>query len=144
MSQSVSIREFSLASDYAAALHLWQTMESGVQVGRSDSEEEIKRKLERDPDLFLVAELNGNIIGTVIGGYDGRRGMIYHLAVQADQRTRGVATQLLAEVESRLQQKGCVKCYLLIFADNHDAAEFYSGRGWQEMSGNRLFAKEFP
>jgi len=144
MSGTVSIREFCFPSDYPAALRLWQNMETGVRVGRSDSEQEIKRKLERDPDLFLVAELNGKIVGTVIGGYDGRRGMIYHLAVQASQRKRGVATQLLDEVEKRLQAKGCVKCYLLIFADNTPAAEFYANRGWREMSENRVFGKEFP
>jgi ribosomal protein S18 acetylase RimI-like enzyme len=143
MNASVSIREFRFPADYEHALQLWQSMESGVTVGRSDSAEEIERKLQRDPDLFLVAELNGAIIGTVIGGYDGRRGMIYHLAVQAEQRKRGVATQLLDEVEKRLQARGCVKCYLLIFADNTHAAEFYTHRGWREMSENRVFGKEF-
>ena len=56
-------------------------MEKGVHVGRSDTPAEIEKKLARDPDLFLVAECEQQIIGSVIGGYDGRRGMIYHLAV---------------------------------------------------------------
>ena len=50
-------------------------------MGRSDTLAEITKKVQRDPDLFLVAEADGRLIGSVIGGFDGRRGMIYHLAV---------------------------------------------------------------
>jgi N-acetylglutamate synthase len=144
MTAQAHIREFRFPSDYEGSLRLWESIESGVTVGRSDTLQEIERKLQRDPDLFLVAELNGRIVGTIIGGYDGRRGLIYHLAVHADHRKNGIATQLLNEVEKRLQGKGCVKCYLLIFEDNEQAAEFYGHRGWREMSENRIFGKEFP
>ena len=96
-------------------LKLWENIEVGIHVGRSDTPEEIQKKLNRDPDLFLVAELNEQIIGTVIGGYDGRRGMIYHLAVHETVREQGVGAMLMSEVEKRLQAKGCVKCYLLVF-----------------------------
>ena len=65
---------------------MWEGIEKGVRVGRSDTPTEIERKLTRDPDLFLVAEVDGRIIGSVIGGFDGRRGMIYHLAIAAEYR----------------------------------------------------------
>lgn len=139
----MKIREFLFPDDYDSALKLWGSMEIGVQVGRSDTPEEIQRKLQRDPDLFLVAEVNNQVVGTIIGGYDGRRGMIYHLAVQADAREHGVGTMLLEEVERRLQAKGCRKCYLLITADNIGAAQFYEQRNWNEMKNDRIFAKEF-
>jgi len=139
----VKIREFHYPNDYDGALKLWGAMEVGVNVGRSDTPEEIQKKLQRDPDLFLVAEINYQIIGTIIGGYDGRRGMIYHLAVQADERERGIGTLLLQEVEKRLQSKGCRKCYLLITAENIGAAQFYEQRSWTEMKNDRIFAKEF-
>ena len=118
-------------------------MEVGVQVGRSDTPEEIQRKLQRDPDLFLIAEANNVIIGTIIGGFDGSRGMIYHLAVQSNFREQGIGSLLLAEVEKRLKAKGCRKCYLLVTADNTDAAQFYEQRDWNEMKNDRIFAKEF-
>ena len=118
-------------------------MEVGVKVGRSDTPEEIQKKLQRDPDLFLVAEIDSQIVGTIIGGYDGRRGMIYHLAVQAAMREQGIGTLLLEEVERRLQSKGCRKCYLLITAENTGAAQFYEQRSWTEMKNDRIFAKEF-
>ena len=144
MSPAFHIREFQYPSDYAAALKLWQGMEVGVTVGRSDTPEEIERKLQRDADLFLVAESNNQLVGTIIGGYDGRRGMIYHLAVHAEYRQQGIATQLIEEIERRLQSKGCVKCYLLVFADNTGAAEFYKKRGWRHQDENLIFGKEFP
>jgi ribosomal protein S18 acetylase RimI-like enzyme len=137
------IREFSFPDDYPPALKLWQGIETGVSVGRSDSLEEIEKKIQRDPDLFLLAEAEGEIIGTVIGGYDGRRGLIYHLAVRQDFRKQGIGDMLLGEVEKRLQARGCVKCYLLIVADNEYAARFYEKHGWSEMTGNRIFGKEF-
>ncbi len=139
----VLVREFRFPADYEGALHVWESMEIGVQVGRSDTLQEIERKLQRDPDLFLVAEVNNKIVGTVIGGYDGRRGMIYHLAVLADLRKHGVGEQLLAEVEKRLKAKGCLKCYLLVSAENINAAQFYERRGWREMKEDRIFGKEF-
>ena len=141
---TVNIREFRLPNDYAHALELWESIEVGVHVGRSDTLEEIQKKLNRDPDLFLVAELNEEIVGTVIGGYDGRRGMIYHLAVHKAIREQGVGALLLNEVEKRLQAKGCVKSYLLVLADNENAIQFYEKRDWHEMKEVRIFGKEFP
>ena len=140
----MNIREFRFPNDYARTLKLWESIEVGMHVGRSDTPDEIQKKLERDPDLFLVAELNEDIVGTVIGGYDGRRGMIYHLAVHETAREQGVGALLLNEVEKRLQAKGCIKCYLLVFADNVRAIQFYENRGWREMKEDRIFGKEFP
>lgn len=144
MPLQTQIREFRFPSDYEGALHLWENLEAGVHVGRSDSREEIEKKLQRDPDLFLVAELDDQIVGTIIGGYDGRRGMVYHLATRADLRKQGLATQLLTEVEKRLQAKGCVKCYLLVLGDNTGAMDFYKHRGWRHMKEDVIFGKEFP
>lgn len=139
----MNIREFCFPSDYARTLKLWESIEEGMHVGRSDTPDEIQKKLKRDPDLFLVAELNEDVVGTVIGGYDGRRGMIYHLAVHETVREQGVGALLLNEVEKRLQAKGCIKCYLLVFADNVRAIQFYENRGWREMKEDRIFGKEF-
>lgn len=65
-----SIRDFRYPQDYPAVRELWEGMEKGVHVGRSDEPEEIAKKFMRDPDLFLVAEEDGRIIGSVFGGYD--------------------------------------------------------------------------
>jgi len=137
-----SIREFRYPDDYSAIRELWEGMEKGVHLGRSDEPEEIVKKTSRDPDLFLVAEQEGHIIGSVIGGYDGRRGLIYHLAVKEEFRQNGVGGQLLDEVELRLKSKGCLKCYLMVTPDNSEVEGFYEKRGWHFMDYVRPFGKE--
>ena len=136
------IREFHFPADYEQVYMLWETIEKGVHVGRSDTLGEIEKKIAHDPDLFLVAELNGNIIGSVIGGFDGRRGFIYHLAVAASFRSKGIGSRLMDEVELRLRAKGCLKCYLLVTLDNSEAGEYYQHRGWQHMDHVHLYGKE--
>lgn len=136
------IREFHFPEDYNSVLGLWQGIEKGVRVGRSDTLAEIEKKIGRDPDLFLVAELDGELVGTVLGGYDGRRGLIYHLAVAAPVRGLGIGSRLMAEVESRLRAKGCLKCYLLVTQDNSDVGLYYQQHGWQHMHDILLYGKE--
>jgi len=138
----VEIREFRFPSDYEQVFDLWRGIEKGVHVGRSDTLDEIGKKINRDPDLFLVAESNGNIIGAVMGGYDGRRGLIYHLAVAPSFRGQGIGSGLMDEVESRLRAKGCLKSYLLITIDNLEVADYYQKRGWQPMDQVQLYGKE--
>jgi ribosomal protein S18 acetylase RimI-like enzyme len=130
---AVCIREFQFDRDYERAIQLWRAIEKGVHVGRSDAPEEIHKKLERDADLFLVAEVDGQLIGTVIGGFDGRRGLVYHLAVKPEHRGRGIGALLMDEVESRLRSKGCIRCYLLVTPDNPETMRYYETRGWMQM-----------
>jgi len=137
---SFRIRTFVFPEDYPAVLSLWETSGPGLRVGRSDSPQEIQKKLERDPDLFLVAETSGKIIGTVLGGFDGRRGMVYHLGVLSEYRRSGIGRALLDEVEDRLRQRGCLKCYFMVIKDN-DASQFYEDCGWSLLD-LQLFTKE--
>jgi len=141
-SASIQIREFQFSQDYPRIRQLWESMEKGVRVGRSDAPNEIEKKLLRDPDLFLIAELNQQIVGTIIGGFDGRRGIIYHLAVEASCREQGIGSHLLNEVESRLRMKGCLKCYLMVTPDNDEAMHYYEQRGWHHMDYVRLYGKD--
>ena len=139
----VAIREFSFTNDYDRTIVFWYGIEKGMNIGRSDTPEEIKKKLERDPELFLVAELEKEIIGTVIGAFDGRRGMIYHLAVHKDFRGQGIGAILLSEVEQRLQAKGCLNCLLHVLDDNTEAIQFYKNKGWRHAIEDEVFVKEF-
>ncbi len=141
-SEGVQVREFHYPEDYPAARFLWENAGSGIHLRRSDDPEQIQKKLQRDPDLFLVAEANGKLIGTVIGGFDGRRGLIYHLAVEASFRQHGVGSLLMDEVEQRLKAKGCLKCYLMVADDNEDAMRFYEARQWERMDTIYTYTKE--
>ena len=125
------IREFNLERDYEAALHLWANSGPGLNVGRSDTREELAKKLERDPDLFLAAERDGHLVGTVIGGFDGRRGAVYHLAVAEAERRKGIGTALMNEVENRLRAKGCLRAWLAVRPQNAEVLSFYARLGWE-------------
>jgi ribosomal protein S18 acetylase RimI-like enzyme len=138
----IRLREFRYPEDYPAARLLWESAGPGIQVRQSDEPQEIEKKLQRDPDLFLVAELGGKIVGTVLGGFDGRRGLVYHLAVDADYRQHGIGSLLMDEVEQRLKTKGCLKCYLMVTTENKNAMRFYEQRGWEWMNAIYTYAKE--
>jgi ribosomal protein S18 acetylase RimI-like enzyme len=127
------IRQFRYPEDYPAVLQLWQEAGPGIHVRRSDQPEEIAKKLQRDPDLFLVAEIDQLIIGSVLGGFDGRRGLMYHLAVAEAHRSQGIGASLMDELERRLRAKGCIRYYLLVTRDNQEAIQFYKARGWERM-----------
>ena len=125
----IHLREFTF-DDYDAVYALWQNAGPGIGIGRSDSREELAKKMQRDPDLFLVAADGDRIIGTVFGGFDGRRGLIYHLAVERAYRKRGIGKMLMDEIERRLVARGCLRCYLLVKDDARDVIEFYRRLGW--------------
>ncbi len=126
------LREFTM-SDYPAVLALWQQYPDALGIGRSDARGEIEKKLLRDPDLFLVAEDEGKIVGPVIGGFDGRRGIIYHLAVDHGYRGRDMGRTLMDEVERRLAAKGCIRAYLLVKRENLAVIEYYEKLGWETI-----------
>ena len=141
MSQAIRIREFCFPEDYPAVRELWSTAGPGIHVRRSDEPEEIQKKLQRDPDLFLLAEEDGKVIGAVLGGFDGRRGLAYHLAVAQEHRKQGIGALLMDELEKRLRAKGCIRTYLLVTHDNLEAIEFYEKHGWEKMDLH-IFGKD--
>jgi ribosomal protein S18 acetylase RimI-like enzyme len=136
------LREFKYPGDYLAIRNLWENAGIGIQLRRSDDPEEIQKKLRHDPDLFLVAELRGKIIGSVIGGFDGRRGMVYHLAVDGEYQRQGIGEALMDELERRLKDKGCIRCYLMVTDENISAMHFYERRGWIHMNKVRTYGKD--
>jgi ribosomal protein S18 acetylase RimI-like enzyme len=138
----VRIREFHYPEDYPAAQLLWENAGPGIQLRRSDDPDEIQKKLQRDPELFLVAETDGKMLGTVVGGFDGRRGMVYHLAVAELSRKQGIGELLMDELERRLKVKGCIRCYLLVTVENESAMRFYEKRGWVHMKNVHTYSKD--
>jgi ribosomal protein S18 acetylase RimI-like enzyme len=133
LNSPVILRNFIFSQDYRNVYELWENAGEGIHVRRSDEAEEIQKKLERDADLFLVAEVDGQIVGSVLGGFDGRRGMMYHLAVASEFRQQGIGALLMDELERRLRAKGCIRYYLLVTQDNVNAIHFYEQRGWVRM-----------
>ena len=117
------------ASDYAPVLALWKR--AGLGIGPSDERPQVENSRRRDPDLFLVAECGGAIVGVVLGRWDGRRGWVNHLAVDEAHRGRGVGRQLMAALEGRLRARGCEKVNLHVEPANAGVCEFYSRVGYE-------------
>lgn len=130
---SLLLSTFKYPDDYAPVYEFWESIGGGIRISRSDEPDEIKKKIQRDPDLFILAKLDGELVGTVLGGFDGRRGMMYHLAVHPDHRYQGIANSLVQELENRLKAKGCIRYYLMVTPDNIDGKSFYDHGGWERM-----------
>jgi ribosomal protein S18 acetylase RimI-like enzyme len=124
----IIISEFTMA-DYPVVYVLWQR--GDLWMRPSDGPEATALKLQRDPDLFLIARDNDErIVGTVMGGWDGRRAYVYHLAVLPEQRRRGIASLLMDELEERFRRLGAVKAKLQILTDNDGSRAFFKRRGY--------------
>lgn len=116
------------AADFAAVTALWEA--AGLHPSAADTPENLARKQQRDPELFLLAELDGRVVGTVMGSYDGRRGWINKLAVDPALRGQDIGGRLLAEAERRLVALGCPKVNLLIEPDNAGVVRYYERHGY--------------
>jgi ribosomal protein S18 acetylase RimI-like enzyme len=135
---AVSIRTF-LSSDYAAARALWERT-PGMGLSSADEPAAIDRFLARNPGLCFVAEIGGRLIGTILCGHDGRRGLIHHLVVASDQRTKGLGRRLLATGLQALRQAGIEKTYLLVMNGNTDGLAFWRAVQAQERLELRFFS----
>ena len=91
----------------------------------------IENKLKVQPELLLVGEVEGTLVGAVIAGFDGVRGWIYHLAIAPEYRRRGFATQLVHTAEDGLRRLGCPKVNLQVRAVNHEVVAFYRSIGYE-------------
>lgn len=92
---------------------------------------DIERKLKVDPELFLVGFIDGQVVATVMGGYEGHRGWIYYLAVAPEYRRQGLGRQIMEAVEKRIREKGCPKINLMVRTGNTGAERFYAKIGYQ-------------
>jgi len=124
-------REFRV-EDYEEVMALWK--DAGLILRAGDDLESIKLKLQRDPELFLVAEEDRVIIGVVMGAWDGRRGWINHLAVKPAYQRRGIASSLLDELEVRLTRKGAQKVNAQVYRWNTKSLDFFRARGYETQS----------
>ncbi len=135
----MKIREFTI-DEYAIVRDLWQA--AGLILRPGDELEDIKLKLQRDPDLFLVAEHDNEIVGSVIGGWDGRRGWIYHLAVKPEHQRKGIGVGLVREVEKRLVAKGAKKVNAQVYKWNEQSSEFFKAIGYEAQPDLIMIGKQ--
>lgn len=116
-------------ADYPAVIDLMRRA-PGVSIRDADSPEAIARFLERNPGLSFVAESEGLLVGCLMGGHDGRRGCLYHLAVDAACRRQGIASALVERCLAELERLGIHKTHIDVFRSNEDGNAFWSRAGW--------------
>jgi len=125
----MEIRKMSI-QDYDGVYQLWLNT-SGMGLNNlDDSREGIEKYLSRNPNTCFVAIKDDEIIGVIIGGHDGRRGYIYHLAVAANERQQGVASTLVKFTVVALAEEGISKVALVVFANNELGNGFWEKQGF--------------
>ena len=114
--------------DEESLVSLWQVCE--LTVPWNNPHKDIARKLQVQPELFLVGILDSRLIATVMGGYDGHRGWINYLAVHPDFQGNGYGQGIMNSVESALREMGCPKINLQIRTGNDKIGSFYQKLGF--------------
>jgi putative acetyltransferase len=116
--------------DYAEAYALWQRL-PGIGISDADSACAIGRFLERNPGLCFVARQGDAMVGTCLAGSDGRRGYLYHLAVDTSVRRQGIGQALVEKTFKALKDANIHKCHIMVFNDNALGLAFWQASGWK-------------
>jgi ribosomal protein S18 acetylase RimI-like enzyme len=127
-------------TDEAQVIALWQ--ECGLRRSWNDPQLDIARKQDAEDGLFLVAEIDGAVVGTLMAGYDGHRGSMNYVGVLPGHRKLGIGRALVSKAEQLLVERGCPKINLQVRTDNLEAVEFYRRLGYETFDvvdmGKRL------
>lgn len=136
MQTQSSTRAFE-TTDYDAVVALWSQAE-GVEVAEGDDRATITAYLQRNPGLSRVAVSAGKIVGAALCGHDGRRGVIYHLAVAKDFRGRGLGRKLVEECLAGLRGCGLKRALIMVAPDNAAGREFWLARGFGDIQAQPM------
>lgn len=130
----IAVREFR-REDADALRALWTV--AGFRL-IADDDDGLATFLARNPGSFLVAEQRGRLVGSAMGGWDGRRGWIYHVTVAEDLRRLGLATVLVRQVEDALRRAGCRRCLVSVEGGNDAALAFWRRLGYADRGTSQL------
>jgi len=116
-------------SDRNEVVALWR--QCNLISSTNDPNKDINRKLKCDPDLFLVGRVEGQIVATIMGGYEGHRGWVNYLAVSPEHQRKGYAKILMNKIEDLLLKMECPKINLQVRETNQQVIGFYHAIGYQ-------------
>jgi ribosomal protein S18 acetylase RimI-like enzyme len=125
--------------DYPAMIELMRRA-PGVSVREADTPEGLARFLARNPGQSFVAEVDGRLAGCLMGGHDGRRGHLHHLAVDAGCRRRGIASALVERCLAALETQGIHKTHIDVYRDNTAGNGFWESAGWTRRDDTHRFS----
>jgi ribosomal protein S18 acetylase RimI-like enzyme len=121
--------------DYDEVYHLWEKTE-GLSLEEGDFRQAIGVYLKRNQGLCFVACADDRIIGTILCGHEGRRGILRHLVVNRGHRGKGIARALIQQSLSALSKAGIKKCNTFVMDDNVEGLRFWEHIGWYLLEDN--------
>ncbi|MFC8090075.1 GNAT family N-acetyltransferase [Streptomyces sp. NPDC057301] len=127
------------ADDLDSALAFWKTAAEGTSI--SDDRDGVERLVARDPEALILAELDGELVGTVIAGFDGWRCHLYRLAVHPQRRRRGIGSALLATAEERFVRLGGRRGDAMVLQRNENAHHAWRAAGYSPEDHWRRWVK---
>ena len=116
-------------NDYSQAYDLWLLCGNGLN-DKDDSLEGIDKYLKRNPSTSFVAVCEGKVVGVILCGHDGRRGIIQHACVSPDYRRCGVGKKLVDLALEALKNEGINKVLLVAFKKNEGGNAFWESQGF--------------
>jgi len=125
------------------ALDLWRHIE-GMGLSSADEPEALTRFLQQNRGLSLIAADNGRLVGTCLCGSDGRRGYLYHLAVDPDYRRQGLGSNLVEAVFAALRRRDIHKCHIMVYGTNETGLKFWQQAGWVRRPEIVLMSHDVP
>ncbi|MDW3229898.1 MAG: GNAT family N-acetyltransferase [Acidobacteriota bacterium] len=137
----VLIRKFRM-EDYDWIIELWQKCRLPLKPEGRDSREEISRQIQLSQVIFLVAEVNRQIVGTILATHDGRKGWINRLAVDQTFRGQGLAGDLVGQAEQELERAGLKMYAALIEEDNLPSIKLFEKLGYSFHPEIKYFTKK--
>jgi N-acetylglutamate synthase len=114
--------------DYDRILEIWKKTE--LSVGSSDTKKQVKRMIERNPKLCFVGKVDNKIVGVVMGGFDGRRGYVHHLAIDPNYQNKGFGKLMMEKLMERFKKLKVHKVHLFVEKRNEKVINFYNNLGW--------------
>lgn len=130
MTGDINIRLMT-AEDYDGVYKLWQTIKNFRIRSIDDSREGVERFIRRNPETSIVAELDGEIVGSILCGHDGRQACFYHVCVREDMRRNGIGKAMAIMAMEQLKKEQICKIKLIAFKDNEIGNSFWPKVGWE-------------